>query len=380
MAIVQALLAMIFRSAGKLLNTAFGWATAMLFGRVAQDRQIYLSVIAFSSIIWILSLLGIAFPAFATFMLSFVPLPSWIDRNLVRLVMLVAACIIPGIVGLVSLKMMEPGQRPKGAGGKLTTVLKGYPYTFGLAVTLILMTVFAPIIKVRNMVRRWTSEHVPVIIEPADYRAVVDAMQKALGDGGIATTRHQASAMLRLPTKILTTFAGGAITNLVADEMTQLEGDGLQVLAHPSDIVISGRERTAARARSVLAERLTFSPAYLTWDKEANEIEDALRAIWDAHLDGRHAVGGALARLADVERMMHERSFPYDEWEVLYREKLVVERRLLRARAGLEATDPSTRPASLIAAIIAHVPQLGETLDSIRDVATELRRGLREAA
>jgi hypothetical protein len=377
MAIVQALLAMVFRSAGKLLNTAFGWATTMLFGRVAQDRQIYLSVIAFGSVIWILSLLGIAFPAFATFMLSFVPLPSWIDRNLVRLVMLAAACVIPAIVGLVSLKMMEPGQRPEGAAGKTKAVLKGYPYTFGLALTLILMTVFAPIIKVRNVLRRWTSEHVPVIIKPEDYLDVVGAVETALREGGIVTTRHRASAMLRLPTKILTLFAGGAIATLVADEMTELTNQDLQVLAHPSDIVISGRELVAARARSVLAERLTFSKAYLTWDKEANELEDAMRAIWAAQLENRQAIDTGLARLADVERRLHEQSFPYEEWEVLYREKLVVERRLLRARTGME--DLPGRP-SLIAAIIAHVPQLGQTLDSIRDVAEELRRGLHEAA
>jgi hypothetical protein len=63
---------------------------------------------------------------------------------------------------------------------------------------------------------------------------------------------------------------------------------------------------------------------------------------------------------------------------VLYREKLVVERKLLRARAGARTERPA-RP-SLIAAIIAHVPQLGETLDSIREMAAELRRSLREAA
>ena len=378
MAIVQALLAMVFRSAGKLLNTAFGWATTMLFGRVAQDRQIYLSVIAFGSVIWILCLLGIAFPAFATFMLSFVPLPSWVDRTLVRLAMLAAACVIPGIVGLVSLKMMEPAQRPKGAKGKIAAVLKGYPYTLGLALTLILMTVFAPIIKVRNLARRWTSEHVPVIIQPEDYLEVVDALQTALRDGGTATTRHRASAMLRLPTRILTLFAGGAVANLVADEMTELRGDGLEVVVHPSDIVISGRERVAARARAGMAERRVFSPAYLTWDKEANEIEDALRAIWQGQLVGREDIDGALARLAAVERTLHEQAFPYEEWEVLYREKLVVERKLLRALAGLE-TDHSARP-SLIAAIIAHVPQLGDTLDSLRAAATELRRTLRPAA
>src|SRR3954451_8277535 len=78
MAIVQAVLALIFRSAGKLLNTAFGWATGMLFGKVPQDRQIFLSVIAFGSVAWIVAVLGIIFPSFATFLLAFVPLPAWV--------------------------------------------------------------------------------------------------------------------------------------------------------------------------------------------------------------------------------------------------------------------------------------------------------------
>src|SRR5262245_3672408 len=233
------------------------------------------------------------------------------------------------------------------------------------------MTVFAPILKIRNVIRGWTSEDVPVILKPEDYADVVGAVEKALRAGGIVTMPHRASAMLRLPTKILTLLAGGAIANLVADEMTELRSEDLQVLAHPSDIVISGRECVAARARAVLAEHLTFSKAYLTWDKEANELEDAMRAIWAAQFENRQAIDTGLARLTNVERRLHGQSFPYEEWEVLYREKLVVERRLLRARAGLE--DLPARP-SLIAAIIAHVPQLGQTLGSIRDVAEELRR------
>src|SRR5512132_2598227 len=95
MVIVQAILAAIFRSAGKLLNTAFGWATVMLFGRVPQDRQIYLSLVSFGSVIWLLTLVGIAFPRIGTFLLSFVPLPEWIDKKWIRLAMLGAALVIP---------------------------------------------------------------------------------------------------------------------------------------------------------------------------------------------------------------------------------------------------------------------------------------------
>jgi hypothetical protein len=379
MAIIQALIAALTRSAGKLLNTAFGWATGMLFGRVAQDRQIYLSVISFGSVIWIIALVGVAFPSFATFLFSFVTLPDWIDKKWVRLAMLVAVAVIPGILGLVSLKMLEPAQRPKGARATVVTVLKGYPYTLGLALTLVMMTIFAPIMKVRNLARRWTSEHVPVVIEAADYPAVVADVQNALRAGGVATERTRASIMLRLPTKILTLLAGGAVTTMVADELTVLKSKTIEVLTHPSDLVISGRELEAAHARAVLAERLTFTDAHLTWDKEANEIEDRLRAIWRAQRVGADALREGLQRLAAVEGDLRKHPFPYEEWEVLYRETLVVERRLLHELAGITDDAGGARPG-IVDALVAHSRRIGDTLDSLRDAAEELRRALRRAA
>jgi hypothetical protein len=197
-AIVQGLLALIFRSAGKLLNTAFGWATAMLFGKVPEDRQVYLSAIAFGSVAWLVALLGIIFPAVGTFLLAFVPLPDWIDRAWVRLAMLAAAIVIPLVVGVLSLLMLDPEDRPRGA-AKAKAVVKGYPYTLGLALTLLLMTVFAPIIKARHLLKRWTSAHVPVIIEPNDYLEVVGDLQRALAAGGLETERRPASWLLRGP-------------------------------------------------------------------------------------------------------------------------------------------------------------------------------------
>ena len=43
-------------------------------------------------------------------------------------------------------------------------MLKGYPFTLGLAVTLVLMTAFAPIVKLQALVRRWTTQHVPLLV------------------------------------------------------------------------------------------------------------------------------------------------------------------------------------------------------------------------
>src|SRR5687767_3353339 len=159
MALLQAALALLFRSAGRLLNTAFGWATTMLFGKVPQDRQIYLSVIAFGSIVWIVAVLGIIVPSFATFLLAFMPLPPWVDRTWVRLAMLATAAIVPLVVGVVSTRMLAAEQRPVGAAANLVSALKGYPYTVALALTLVMMTALAPVIRVRTMLKRWTTRH-----------------------------------------------------------------------------------------------------------------------------------------------------------------------------------------------------------------------------
>lgn len=353
MAIIQALIAALSRSAGKLLNTAFSLATILLFGRVSQDRQIYVSAIAFGSVIWLVVLAGVAFPSVGTFLLSFVTLPKWIDKSWIRLAMLVAVVVIPALIGVVSILMLERAKRPRGGVAVAKAVLRGYAYTTGLALTLAMMTIFAPIFKVRTLLRRWTSEHVPVIVTPRDYDTVVDAVRSALAEAGLPTERRRASWMLRAPTKVLTFFAGGAVAGLVAERITELYSNDLEVVLHPSDLVISGREATAAHARAVVAEDVVFTPAYLTWDKEAHELEDRMRAIWDAR-DVR-ASAEVRAELEAVEARLHELEIPYEEWEVLFRELLLLERAL---REG------GRRAATLGAGLAVAAPHAERAADS----------------
>jgi hypothetical protein len=369
MAIIQALIAALTRSAGKLLNTAFSWATILLFGRVSQDRQIYVSAIAFGSVIWLVVLAGVAFPSFATFLLSFVALPKWIDKRWIRLAMLTAVVLLPALIGVVSILMLDREKRPHGAGAVTKAVLRGYPYTIGLALTLAMMTIFAPVLKIRTLIKRWTSEHVPVIVTPRDYDTVVDAIDDALAQHGLVTERQRASWMLRAPTKVLTFFASGAVAGLVADRMTALRSPDLEVVLHPSDLVISGREVTAARARAIVAEHVVFTPAYLTWDKEANELEDRMRAVWDA----RHAraTSELRAELKNIEERLHTLEVPYEEWEVLFRELLLLDR-ALREGGTRMSTAPSWASA-LGAGIAVAAPHAEAVADSVGAAVTELR-------
>jgi hypothetical protein len=365
MAIVQALLAALFRSAGKLLNMAFGWATIMLFGKVPQDRQLYLSVIAFGSVIWLVALVAIVFPGFGAFLLAFVTLPPWVNRAWIRMAMAVAAIVIPAIVGWISTRLVDPAERPRGGRATLVAIGRGYPYTVGLAVTLIMLTVFAPVLKVRNMARRWSAQHVPVIIKPEDYLEVLDDLQRALERGGLRTRRKRAGWMLRLPTKILTIFSRRSFSNFIADRLTRLVNKKLEVLVHPADLVISGRETDAARARAILSEHLTLTKAYLTWDKEANDVEDRLRAIWDALEANR--LGGVADRLDEIERHLRTLTLPYEEWEVLFRQTLMAERALLQKPASAFLKSPKLG-RRLVATLVAAAPLVKQAADTVREV------------
>lgn len=330
MAIIQVLLAAVARSAGRILNTAVGWATTMIFGRVPAKRQMYVSIMTFGSLVWIAVIVGIAFPSAGTFLLSFVPLPSWVDPKWIRLAMTIAAAVLPALVGAVSLLLQDPDERPTGS-ARLRAVLRGYPFTLGLAVTLSMMCVLAPVMKLQTLVRRWASQHIPVVVESEDYDDVLEQVQRVLATGGWRTDRRQATWMVRLPTRVLTLLAGRTLDAYVAKQLTTLRAERFEVVLHPSDLVLSGEEGEVVHARSLLAERLAFGRAHLTWTKDAQALEDHMRSLHQrlaphagAEESGSRRPGALGPVLDDVDSRLKDIDVPYEEWEVLFRQKLLL--------------------------------------------------------
>jgi len=353
MAILQAILTGISRAAGRILNTTFGWATVVLFGKVPQDRQIYLSIMAFGSVLWLVVVIGIALPAVGTFLLAFAPLPKWVNPNWVRLAMLAGALVIPLLTGLISLKLLDPEDQPRGV-EKVKAVGRGYLFTLGLAITLVLLTVFTPIMKLKTMSRRWITEHVPILVEPDDYDGVVNEIQRALAVTGSHTDRKPITWMLSVPTKVLTMFAGGVSGKLIGDRLVTLASRDMEVMLHPSDMVISGKKLDVTHVRSALMEQLAFSRAYLTWDKDANALEDRIRRVWNQlrAQRGGDVPAESVRELQAIEKELREADLPYEEWQVLNRGKLLVERGMLQIVAGITATpsEPTDTPPEKIGA------------------------------
>jgi hypothetical protein len=336
MAFLAALIAFGSRFASKVLTTTLGWASTLLFGRVPASRQILLLGITFGSVIWMVMVAGFIVPDIGAFLLVLVPPQNIVPQGVIRLLMLIGVIVVPGIVGVVTLALTSGERRsPRAA---LAAVLRGYPLTILLAVLLIFLALLAIWRKLTSLVKRWTDAHVPMVVKPGAYEQVANDLDRALSDAGFDLAPSPAPAVMSRPAKWLAAIAGRSSGELVPDRMLQLRGPDLDILIYPMDVLISGKPDSVARARAAIASRLTTSAAHLTVSAEAQAIEDRITALAVGPKGERdHAPPfdeAAAAEFAAIDEKLATLRIPYEEWEVLYRQRLQVERDL---RAGAMA-------------------------------------------
>lgn len=390
MALLASLFALAGRFLGRIVSTALNWASTLLFGRVPSNRRLLLGAVAIGSLAWAITALGVLLPRVGTFLLTAVPAPGRVSSDWLRLVMLAAAALLPLAIGFASRYLVEPGQRPRGV-GMARGILRGYPLALVLAAVLVFIGVIAVARRLRTLVLRWSEAHIPVVVMPGGYLEVVADLESALEGAGVEVDREEAPIVLELPTRLVGMVGGRGVRALLPERLLLLRGRDLEVLVYPSDVAISGSKEQVARARAATATRLTFSRAYLTSDPNTQAVEDLLARIRPGHSAGANrepaggsagaavadvpgqaeggasrglpgtapampAVGagaGAVSEpglseedrriLAEVDRQLATLEAPYEEWEVLYRIRLQVERDLLRNEGPRVATTPLPR-------------------------------------
>jgi hypothetical protein len=344
MPLVAAIFTLIGRFVGKLLNMAFGWASVMLFGRVPQSKQFLLSLVALAAVAWAVMVVGTLVPPIGDMIIEAVPAPDWVTEGWLRLVMGGAALLLPLLIGVGGLLLTDAADRPAGVRATAVQVLRGYPYAAVLALTLAVLLVVAPIRKVRSLVKRWEDAHVPMIVQPGGYERVADDLEAALEAGDMHVDRASAPWILETPSKLLGLVGGSSVRSLVPDRLLVLRSPSLEVTIHATDVAITGEKRHVARARAAMAVQMPFTAAYLTATQEGQRIEDRLVALASGPRDE------AATGLQEVDRRLASVVVPEEEWEVLYRERLQIERDLLRdPHQGREADDDDRSRRSSLA-------------------------------
>lgn len=356
MAILAGFVGILSRFAGQVLNTTLGWATLLLFGKVPAKRQTLLLVVVFGSLIWVALVAGVLVPDVGAILIAAVPLPDFVEESWVRVAMLIGAIVLPLLIGLAAVFVSE--KRGRSVVGTVIAVLRGYPFALVLPLMLVLLALVGTWRKVRSLVRRWTDAHVPVIVKPGGYDAVLQDVIAGLRHADLDVDPFDAGILLSGPPKLLDLIAGQGLGDLVPDRLMILRGRDLEVLVYPSDLAISGTKEMVARARAALAVRVSDAPAYLTTSAEAQRVEDRLDEI--RHAAASAPVSATLDALHEVDVKLARLTVSQEEWDILYRQRLQVEHELLvgggpgsdeRARLPKERREPMTRRDMVIGAV-----------------------------
>jgi hypothetical protein len=380
MAILASLFALGSRFASKILTTTLGWASTLLFGRVPADRQILLLGITFGSVIWLVLVVGVVLPDVGAFLLLLVPRQEMIPEPTIRLAMLGAALLLPAVVGGLTLALGSPADRtPREVA---TAIVRGYPLTILLAVLLIFLAGLAVSRKAHSLARRWTDAHVPIVVSTGAYEQVADDLDRAVTAAGIDVTPSPAPSSMSTPARWLAAVAGRGSASLVPDRMVQLVGPDLSILIYPMDLLISGKPELVNRARAAMASRLTTTAAHLTISAEAQAVEDRLTALVtatdDPAGDSRGFDEAVATELTAIDEVLATIPVPYEEWEVLYRQRLQVERDLragVMNGAGVLGAGATVEPgtAGVTLATIGRWVRAGA--DAVAEAATDDRTG-----
>jgi hypothetical protein len=325
------------RMAGDLLTTALGWASSLLFGRVPRSHQVLLVLMMAFSFLWLVLVLALLLPAIASFLLSATPSPPFVDRRLLGLALLYGALLVPLGVGVAGYLVPADGDRPGGL-AIVREVLRGYVLTPVLSGVLIFLAGVGIARKVRSRRHGWSDIHVPLVMKPDGYDTVVRDLVDALANAGLDVSVRDAPGVLTAPAALLTAVSGENVRKLRPDRLIELRARDLEIGVYPSDIAISGTTRNRTRARAAILSRLTTSAAHLTTSAEAQRVEDAIAKVAASDGAPRAKLGtAARANLDAIDEKLVDAAIPTDEWDILYRIRLQVERDLLvGSKPGME--------------------------------------------
>lgn len=347
MTIFISVIGFIGRFAAALLATALGWASSLMFGRVQRSHQMYVLLMLAGSLLWLCCIVGASLPGVTGFLYDSTPKPGFVDRTWLQVVLLAGIAVLPLGVGLAAYLVPSGDDRPTSFGIPLE-LARGYLLTPILCALLLFLPAVGISRKARSVRHRWSDTHIPIVVKPKGYDRLVTDLQAALAAADLPLEAEDAPRILSLPAWILTRVAGGNVRKLRPDRLVELEGPNLRIGVYPSDIAISGPSPEREMARTAVLSRLATTAAWLTTSAESQAIEDRLAALSE-RLAAEVAITPAevAVEFAGIDDAMVDLAVPEDEWDILYRVRLQVERDILGGESRRRTVAPSEAVAEV---------------------------------
>jgi hypothetical protein len=326
MGLLQGLIGYVRKSSKKLVQAIFGWAVQALFGTPNASEKTLLSAVVAVSAGWPLLLLGVAFPKTAALVLAFVPIPKGVPSGAVRIAWIAAAVLVPIGVGMV---LARRGKIHAAGEPFWKRAARGIPITVAIGTAFLVAFVTSPLRRLIALSKRWEEEHLPLLIERKEYTSIAERVRETLFRAKLPVERAEPPWLLTAPSRVIRALGGPTLRARLPENLQFFRRRDLEVIVNPNGVTLQGAEKTAARAHGVLSEEATLTPALQTTEPAAQELEKQLKDVWKVwQQDPIPHTGSAilLARLEEISRELDKTFLPYEQWQVLYREILQMNR------------------------------------------------------
>lgn len=326
MAILQALIAFVTRSFGRILSALFDWAVVAIFGYTTGTQKVFLSALLAAAGAWPLLLLGIVAPRFAALVLAFVPIPKWVPAYVIRGVWIGLSVLVPLAVG-VAMAMRQPKDQPRRSWP--ARLLRGFPITVGLSAALFISMITVPMLRIVSAARRRKDVQVPLVTDTSSYRQVAERVLTLQKEHGRPVRRVTPPWWLTAPLRVLTAVDRDAFRSRIPSDLAYFEGSDLVLALYPSGLLIRGRPTALAVAQGLIVEGVSDLEVWQTSDARAQAIEGRIARAWPAPgpwTDSRDPA--RIGTLREITGAIAVLPVDYDDWQIVYRKALQLGRAL----------------------------------------------------
>ena len=303
---------------------ALGWATALYFGQVPGRQGRLLAVTSLIAACWMILVVGFAVPLLVGAGLEAAGI---IDENfdvdfLVYLGLVAGIVLIPPAIAAITVWGQFHDDRSIGTWLRL--VPASYPSTAMLGASVLQMVAFTPFLLMQRWRKKRKFVQIPLVMrERADDDALATGIRDALASIGIEDVSiTEATGPKVWPMRTVGFAVEHLLNAVVRGEPVRLGAGDLEIYAYATNISVQGPKELTYRVRAAILRKLGFEDAYLTWNEEAQDIEDQLLEV---HRDVDCDIDEIERRLDEIQERMDTASIASEEWNVLYRRRLQVE-------------------------------------------------------
>lgn len=328
MALLQALISYLTKSAGKALSAIFGWAVLALFGQTSPQEQTLLSAVVAAAAAWPLLLVGTVFPKIALLVIAFVPLAKSVPSLWLRLVWIGLALLLPIVVGTV---VAARGSKENLPEPKWKKLLRGFPITLALAAAFLMMLVVAPVLRLLTVLQRREVVRMPALMDRSKTAETMTVLADVLATHGLPLRPAEAPWYLTAPSKIMLKIGGAAFASMASEHVEYRANPDLALMVLANETVLRGKPEAVGHARALAAEVYGPRPVIQTFNPDARDLEQHIKRVWSIYLERPRAHQHS----AVLDRRLHElsaglaaKNLPWDEWQIIYRLLLQLDRAL----------------------------------------------------